>query len=111
MLVVFWVRVSWVASATTVTSASARTPPEESVMVPVIPPKVCCGKAWSGRRSVRQQQSKDEEKTKRVLPDDLVIPRRLPLSVNTHPISRLRDADQARILQMKSVSPRLAAPV
>jgi hypothetical protein len=104
-------RVSWVASATAVTSASARTPPEVSVMVPVMPPRVCCGAAWSGGRSVRPQQSKEEKKTQRTLSDGLVIPRRLQLSINTHEPGRLREADQARILQRKSVSPRLATPV
>jgi hypothetical protein len=47
-----------------------------------------------------QQQRKDA-RNKRALPDNLAIPRRLPLSMSTHPAGRLSDSDQAKTFTKK----------
>src|SRR5467141_2842430 len=109
LALVVCVRLSLVCSFTRLTVVLGRMPPEASVTVPVMPPRVCCAGAGKERTNWKQQQRKEEKKTDNVVFLLLIIRNGLLNSSRyTWPIKASQDSLGTAIC--KSEAPGLAMP-
>src|SRR5580704_18034071 len=96
-------RVSLVASATSVTWESVRAPPDASVTVPVMPPRVCWERAVGTRSNDREQTRKDVARVTE-LRNDFDIRRRLH-RYSSHTCARRQLEVDLHRFQMKLIAP------
>src|SRR5258708_18797912 len=91
-LLVVCVRLSLVWSFTMLTDVYGRIPPETSVTVPVMPPRVCCACTGEERTNWMQQRNELMKKTENLVFLFLIIRNGLlELSRYTWPIKSSRD--------------------
>src|SRR5713226_1440328 len=104
LALVLCVRLSLVWSLTMFTVVFGRMPPEASVTVPVIPPRVCCACAGEERTNwTKQQRSEAKKKTENMVFLFLVIRNGLlNLSRYTCPVKASQDFSELRFVKRSS---------